>query len=431
MQKVDIIKLAKKLKKALKEVAKSKKAYVSYSRRIEKIKTGKRICAMTFDDGPTKAEGLTESLVDILNQFGAKGTFDVIGTTENNYPDVAGKVGTPTWSGVKFDHYPCFEKDTFAGAVNCPELIEKILKSGHEITNHTYSHVLFGKKNIIYSSRNVLGGFDDVFGDVKRLHDFIYEKYNYAMRFSRPPHYVDKIKGGFKSYDVYSSMGYNYLAASFDGAGWLPCESEEEEIHAMVTPIENALKSNSDSLCGQIIFQKDGYNMSLRAPVMKGLEKQLKLLQEYGYEVVTVSELMEESPFLDVGRDDPDFNVFNELQRTHAIAFSDNTLRPDTIMTRGELAMLLAPREEAVNKRIENIKHKVILPYSLKASHPYSTAMTWAIENKLISTIKGKALPDKCITLDDINKLEDFFDTKKLSNVALTRRNVLKSFINK
>ena len=87
MQKVDIIKLAKKLKKALKEVAKPKKSYVSYSRRIEKIKTGKRICAMTFDDGPTKAEGLTESLVDILNQFGAKGTFDVIGTTENNYPD--------------------------------------------------------------------------------------------------------------------------------------------------------------------------------------------------------------------------------------------------------------------------------------------------------------------------------------------------------
>lgn len=431
MQKVDIIKLAKKVKKSLKNVIKSKKAYVSYSRRIERIKTDKRICAMTFDDGPTKSDGLTEALIDTLNRFDAKGTFDVIGSTDKNYPDVAGKIGTPTWSGVKFDHYPYFEKDDLAGAVNCPELIDKILESGHEITNHTYSHVLFGKKNIIYSSRNVLDSFDCVFEDVMKLHESIKDKHGYSMRFSRPPHYVDKIKGGFNSYDVYSLMGYNYLAASFDGAGWLPCESAEEEVRAMVTPLENTLKTNADSLCGQIIFQKDGYNMALRAPVMNGLEKQLSLLQEYGYEVVSVSELMAESPFSDIGRDDPDFDIFNELQKTHAIVFSDNTLRPDTVMTRGELAMLIAPREEAVNKRIEYIKKKNHLPYSLKASHPYSGAIKWAIDNKVIATVKGMALPDKSITFSDIEKLERYFDIEKLDKIALTKRNVLKCFMNK
>ncbi len=306
MSKVDFIKFAKAVKKKLN---KKGSPYVSYCRRIERIQTSKRICAMTFDDGPTYDSEITKSLVETLNKFGAKGTFDIIGTTENNYPDKEGVVGTPGWSGTLYDHYPKFNSDKNAGAVNCAELIEMILSSGHEITNHTYSHILFGKKNVIYSKRHTLGSFDEVYEDVNKLHILMKEKYDYEMKFSRPPHYVDKIKGGFTSYDVYSKIGYNYLAASFDGAGWLPCETEEAEIDAMVSPIKKALETNPDSLCGQIIFQKDGYNMTLRAPVKEGLKRQLALLYEYGYQVVTVSKLLEESPFADIGREDKDFNT--------------------------------------------------------------------------------------------------------------------------
>ena len=146
MSKVDLIKFAKSVKKKIKRNSVS---YVSYCRRIESVKTNKRICAMTFDDGPTFDANITSTLIDILDSYGVKGTFDVIGTTENNYPDVEGKIGTPAWGGIRYDHYPRFNADKAAGAVNCPELIEKILKSGHEITNHTYSHILFGRKNII------------------------------------------------------------------------------------------------------------------------------------------------------------------------------------------------------------------------------------------------------------------------------------------
>lgn len=406
MNKVDIIRFAKKIKNKLKRKSVS---YVSYCRRIERVKTDKRICAMTFDDGPTYASDITQSIVEKLNAFGAKGTFDVIGTTEHNYPDTGGTVGTPTWSGTRFDHYPSFNKDSSAGAVNCPELIDMIISSGHEITNHTYSHILFGKKNVIYSKRQTLNSFDEVVDDVEKLHRHLLDKHGYTMKFSRPPHYVDKIKGGFTSYDAYAKLGYNYLAASFDGAGWLPCESEEAEIEAMVLPLKHALEQDPDALCGQIIFQKDGYNMALRAPVKEGLKKQLELLTRYGYKVVTVSELMEESPFADVGRQDPDFEVFNELQKNKAIVFSDNKLRPDTIMTKGEFAMLIAPKDTVLGK---------------KHTSPYNAATQWAIDNGYLTDSKGK------LTLDDIKRCEKFFNLSMLNTAELTRRNVLLSYKN-
>lgn len=427
MKKADIIKLAKVVKKKAKAFAPQKKPYVSYSRRIECVKTNKRICAMTFDDGPTKSDNLTSNILDILSEFGAKGTFDIIGTTENNYPDTQGVIGTPTWSGNKYDHYPNFGSDILAGAVNCNELLKRIIAEGHEITNHTFSHVLFGKKNVIYSKRNTLKNYDEVYKDVKKLHDILCDRYGYEMKFSRPPHYVDSIKGGFSSYDVYSEIGYNYLAASFDGAGWLPCDTLEKEVEAMVEPLKKALSENPDALSGQIIFQKDGYNMCLRAPVIKGLREQLKLLMNYGYKIVTVSELLQESPFGDVGRDDPDFELFYSLQSEKAIVYNNNYLMPDKDMTRGELAILLAPKEFSVNRRIDFIKSCQSLPYSLKPKNPYSGALMWAIDNNLLTVTNGKSDGNKKITIHDVEKLSMYLDVQFLSKNPLTRRNIFKA----
>lgn len=419
MSKVAIIKIAKAIKKKIK---KNNANYISYCRRIERIKTERRICAMTFDDGPTYDSDITKTILDVLDEFGAKGTFDVIGTTESNYPDTEGKLCTPGWSGTRFDHYPKFGEDKNAGAVNCPDLIKRIIDSGHEITNHTYSHVLFGKKNIIYSRRNTLDSYDVVLSDVNKLHSLLLNKYNYQMKFSRPPHYVDKIKGGFTSYDVYSMMGYNYLAASFDGAGWLPCESEQAEIEAMVSPLKNALEKDADALCGQIIFQKDGYNMALRAPVKEGLRRQLMLLRNYGYEVVTVSRLLDESPFSDLGKDDKDFEVFQKLQYEYPIAFSDNTLRPNAIMTKTELAMLIAPRYVTINERLELLKSSKKRAGKIKASLPWSTALNWAISNGYLINASGN------ITDDDIKRCETFFAYFPKN---MTRREIYKAFSDK
>ena len=428
MNKVDIIKLAKAVKKKFK---KPQLHYVSYCRRIERIKTDKRICAMTFDDGPTRENDVTLRILEVLGEFGAKGTFDVIGTTKDNYPDNEGKLGTPSWSGVKFDHYPSFNKDDMAGALHCGEIIDEIISSGHEVTNHTYSHVLFGKKNIIYSKRKTLQSFDEVLDDVKKLHSLMKERHGYDMKFSRPPHYVDKIKGNFTSYDVYSVLNYNYLAASFDGAGWLPSESEDAEVQAMILPLKKALEENPDALSGQIIFQKDGYNMSLRAPVIKGLKAQLELLKEYGYKVVTVSKLLEESPFADVSRGDEDFELFYDLQKDFPIVFTDNTLRPDALMTRGEFAMLIAPKKISVDKRISDIKNGATLPYGLKPVHPYSSALVWAIEGGVLSPVGSSASPDRPLTEEDLKSDSCPVDLSLLKGEKLTRRRVLRAFYSK
>lgn len=421
-----IVKLGKKGKKIVKKIiTPAEKHYVGYTRRIERVKTGERICAMTFDDGPMglpaspdRFEGktLTDVLLDTLAQYGAKGSFDVIGDTSENYPDEAGKLGSAAWGGVKFDHYPDIHCDDKGGAVHNDRLIRRMLDEGHQITNHGYRHIIFGKKPFVYGAREYLPGFDAAVADLTRLDTLMRECYGYTLTLARPPHYVDKMAGGFTSYDVYERMGYQYMAASFDGAGWLPSTHEDPEaalqaeIDAMVEPMRKALEKDPDFFCGQIIFQKDGYNMAKRTPVAFALGKQLALLKEYGYRVVSVGELMEESPFTDVGCDDPLFEKLAALAKTRAIVFTDNKLRLDDKMTVGELAMLLAPRDEALSRRVAQLR-------KTGKAGPYDGAMSYCRENGLIDA-SAKAE-------DAVTKLSDAMFDKATD---FTRRNVYAAY---
>ena len=307
---VEFIKCGKKGKQILKKLLKGNTpVYMSYVRRIEQIQTKERVCAMTFDDGPFNLlpspnhsdKSLTLTLLETLEKYDARGTFDIVGDTSENYPDEPGNEGTSAWGGIKYDHYPDINKDEYGGALHCPELVKRMIDGGHQLSNHGYVHRIFGAKNVVYGKRVSFNNIDEVIADLNRLHQYVKETFNYELELSRPPHYVDKIKGGHTSYDAYHELGYQYMAASYDGAGWLPCSTYEEEVRAMYTGIEALLANNPDALCGQIIFQKDGYNMARRTPVADGLGKQLEILKKYGYKVVTVSELMKYSPFKDVG----------------------------------------------------------------------------------------------------------------------------------
>ena len=390
-----IVKIGKKGKRIVKKIiAPAEKHSLSYTRRVERVKTSRRICAMTFDDGPMDipaapdrfdGKSLTDVLLDTLAEFGAKGTFDVVGDTSENYPDKAGKVGSAAWGGVRYDHYPDIHQDGRGGAVHNDRLIRRMLSEGHQITSHGYRHIIFGKKPFVYGARVYLGSMEKAVEDLKKLDTLMQDRYGYVLSMHRPPHYVDRMQDGFTSYDVCDRMGYQYLAASFDGAGWLPSALSDPdaalqaEVDAMVEPMRKALEKDPEFFCGQIIFQKDGYNMGKRTPVAFGLRKQLELLRAYGYQVVTVEALMAESPFADLGRDDPLFEKLCGLQRERAIVYSDNCLRLGDMMTCGELAMLLAPKEEALGRRWEQIRR------TGKRQHAYWGAMDWCFQKGLLA----------------------------------------------
>ena len=400
-----IVKLGKKGKQIVKKLLPAEKKYVGYTRRIERVKTNKRVCAMTFDDGPMDlpaspdrfgGRAMTDVLLDTLKEYGAHVSFDVVGDTSENYPDI--------------------HCDVHGGANHCDRLIRRMIDEGHQITNHGYRHVIFGKKPFVYGKRVSLDSLDAAVADLKRLDTLMRERYGYTLTMGRPPHYVDKIGDGFTSYDVYDRLGYQYMAASFDGAGWLPSTLQDPaaaldaEVAAMINPMRAALEADPDFFCGQIIFQKDGYNMGKRTPITFALGEQLKLLKDYGYEVVTVEQLMRESPFADVGADDPLLPKLGKLAETVGLAFTDNRVRLDQSMTWGQLAMLLSPKAEAMAKRESMIRK------SGKA-HPYAGALAWCAKEKLID---ANANPDAPVT----SLPEGRFDTVK----GFTRRSVLEAY---
>ena len=124
----------------------------------------------------------TLELAEILERHGAKGSFDVVGDTSANYPDKPGKHGSASWGGVRYDHYPDFGQDANGGVVHCPELTARLLEGGHELTSHTYSHVLFGWKPLVYGQRKYLSGLEPVVEDLKRLHAYVEDTWHYTDR---------------------------------------------------------------------------------------------------------------------------------------------------------------------------------------------------------------------------------------------------------
>jgi peptidoglycan/xylan/chitin deacetylase (PgdA/CDA1 family) len=75
-----------------------------YKNFIWKVNTKEKIIYLTFDDGPD--EEVTPKVLDILDEYDAKATFFCLGNNAEKYPGI----------------------------------IEKIVKSGHVLGNHSYSH---------------------------------------------------------------------------------------------------------------------------------------------------------------------------------------------------------------------------------------------------------------------------------------------------
>lgn len=202
--------------------ADEKMIYKSVSNRDMKI-------ALSFDDGPHPEQ--TEDILSILNKYNVKATFFVVGQNADYYPDI----------------------------------LRQVVEEGHEIGNHTYSHI-----NILNTDKQTIKQ------EISRSHNNILEICEYEVKLFRPP-------GGAlnqKVTDVANSFGYKIILWDIDTKDWS---------HKSVDLItENVIKNIKS---GSIILFHD--YISKGTPTPEALENIIPLLQKEGYTFVTVGELLE------------------------------------------------------------------------------------------------------------------------------------------
>ena len=204
-------------------------SFSAYAKPIKKGDSNKKKIALTFDDGPSKAN--TEAILSVLREYGIQATFFVIG--ENA------------------------EKD--------PDRIRRIYDEGHEIGNHTYSHAYISK----VSGQTLLE-------EIQKTEEILEKITGEKPRVFRPP-------GGFyndASLSLVDSLGYRCVLWSVDTEDWRMPKSDT--VVSLV--VENATS-------GDIILFHDLEDK--RLPTAEALKKILPSLVESGYEFVTVSELFE------------------------------------------------------------------------------------------------------------------------------------------
>ena len=185
--------------------------------------------AITFDDGPHPRN--TKKILDVLEKYSVKATFFVIGVNAKNYP----------------------------------EALQQVINSGHEIGNHTYSHHILKSKTK-----------DSIIREILDTEKEISKKSSYFTTLVRPP------CGIFDStlVDIANENGYKIVLWSIDTNDWA---------HAGSNSIVEAVIKNVKG--GDIILFHDytsGENNTVEA-----LNILIPKLQKMGYELVTVSELLE------------------------------------------------------------------------------------------------------------------------------------------
>lgn len=375
-------------------------------RHIRQVATRERICSILLTDGPCalpanpdifRGKPLTLVLAETLERYGAKGTFCVVGDTGENYPDKQGKPGSDSWNGVKWDHWPDFGQDRQGGAVNCPQLMQRLLAGGHEIASHGYTHRPFG-------GRGGLRDLDDVVTDLRRLHSSVAERWGYPIRLAQPPTGCDDIRGGFTSFDAFALMNYQYMDCAYDGGCRLSLGSYQAEVEASWRPVEQLLLEDPDAFCGKLLSLRDGRNNAHRTPVAEALERQLRLLRDHGYRVIPASELLERSAFADVLPEEPVAIAARRLlSRGWCPAYQDNTLRPGAPLLRGELAMM-AFGWESIKRRVRLLERGRAPFRDMGPRSFYAAAAQMAWESGSMTADNGRFRPEDPVTAQELQR---------------------------
>ena len=220
----------------------TKQEYLEYMKSKESIWKGpadKRAVALTFDDGP-KLE-YCERLLDILDEYGVKATFFVVGRQAEIYPD----------------------------------LILRMHRSGHEVANHSYTQ------------RSVKGiPKAEALSDIQRCSSIIYKITGVQPKYFRPPGggYNDSLSFGIRK------MGLQKVFWSLNPADYVKIDSvlENAEEYKIIAE-ELAEQVISKASNGDIILLHNGSEQTLIAlPVI------IEEVRKKGFGFVTLSQLLDE-----------------------------------------------------------------------------------------------------------------------------------------
>jgi peptidoglycan/xylan/chitin deacetylase (PgdA/CDA1 family) len=190
--------------------------------------------ALTFDDGPSRL--YTPQILALLKKYGAHGTFFVIGHKVEE----------------------------------TPELVRAELRGGNEVGNHSFSHPRLPQEDQLTREQELeRTGLDlDLVGCPWR------------DRLFRPPYSASDVR--LKSYVAHT--GRRMVMWSIDSGDWrgLPAP-------AIINNVLARVKNGAI-----IIFHdSDEYSSADRRPTVEALKAILSALKTQGYQMVTVSKLMQ------------------------------------------------------------------------------------------------------------------------------------------
>lgn len=121
-----------------------------------------------------------------------------------------------------------------------PELVERMIKEGHIVGNHTVNH---------YSLPDLSD--DELKKEIQTLHSAVYEKFNYEMKYIRPP----KGEVSQRTLNITKSLGYTTVMWSFAYDDWDENKQGREEYatEKIISNIHNGcvilLHANSKDNC--------------------------------------------------------------------------------------------------------------------------------------------------------------------------------------
>lgn len=184
--------------------------------------------ALTFDDGPL--DGKTDEILEVLDVYGIKATFFMVGTQ----------------------------------ALYCSEMAKRVVSEGHEIGNHTYDHISICSL-----------GTHELEDEIEKCEKAIYEACGYIPSLFRPPEGICNER----IINTACKNGYDVVMWNIDTKDWQGKSAADiaDNVLANVTG-------------GSVVLMHDGiFSKSHTAEALKIF---IPELLEKGYEFVTVGELL-------------------------------------------------------------------------------------------------------------------------------------------